>query len=427
MSRSDNTPLFYVYVCPDATQRHLAGILTYHESAAISTFQYVRSYREREDLPPIAPMPTWRKNGPPIFTQTMNRGLPGPIRDALPDYWGTLVYAKKLGVSVESVQFSDLLQADVQDRPGFLAFSRDLESGPVIPAPVNRTDDVLDLATIVQAVESLEQEGPSSYPLQPLADFLVQRTSMGGARPKLSVYHQGQMWLAKLPAYRDSYDVALLEQASMILARRAGITTPNTQLYPLQDGRHVFLSQRFDRIGTPENRRHLAMVSGLSLLNFDEGENRLGSYPALASHLRMFGDLSGSTELFRRMIFNWLIRNTDDHLRNHAVILGVDGTWQLSPAYDINPTHSRPGLHTQFDLSIALGKEGRQATLQNALSMVEAFGLDPSRATHIVNACCEALQGWREVLQDLGLSQKEIDFWEHSFSDQSKKVLSPCS
>lgn len=424
MSADDN--LFYVHICPDGLQSHLAGILDYHEDTALSTFRYVRSYRNHADLPPIAPMPEWRKDGPPIITQGLNRGLPGPFRDALPDYWGTLVYAKRQGLPVEAVQFSDLLQDTVQERPGFLAFSKEPELNPSAIRAQNLSE-VPDFSEIVQAVEALEKGDLSSFHLQKYTDFLAQKTSMGGARPKLSVFHNGAMWLAKLPAHRDSYDVGLIEQASMTLAQQAGIRTPQTELRTLSDGRHVFLSRRFDRAFNGDSVQRLAMVSGLSLLGLDESENCYGSYPDIARHLMRLGDARGASELFQRMVFNWLIRNTDDHLRNHAVIREARGAWRLSPVYDINPSPSRPGLSTRFDLSIALGAAGRHASLANALSDVEAFGLGRLEATHIVRQCGEVLVGWRSVLQDLGFSQKEAAPWENSFFGESKNVLDEIS
>ncbi len=177
-------------------------------------------------------------------------------------------------------------------------------------------------------------------------------------------------------------------------------------------------SGRFQRFG---------FVSALTLLDLDESENALGSYPSIARLLRQNGHVQVGTELFRRMVFNLLIRNTDDHLRNHAIIPGTQG-WRLSPAYDINPGIAREGIGTSFDLSIGLGRGGRSATLENARSDLLSFGVSDAEATHIIESCLDAISGWRRIFSDVGMPDRSVEAFHFTFAygnSTSERRLNP--
>lgn len=403
----------YVYVAKQDPPI-LAGVLDYDEAARTSTFRYVRSYLDNDTLPPIAPGPQFAKSAALIRTTDIHEGLPGVVRDALPDYWGRLVYASAIEKPVGEISSRDMLLADLGERPGFLLFGarpewndiREQFSVPTAP----------DLGMILDAAEIISRDGHIPPELRPVGRLLLQGSSMGGARPKTTLLHDGALWIAKFPAQSDMVDVPAVEQATAILARSAGIHNPETRLITLPDGRHVFLSKRFDRSLGPSGRfQRFGFVSALTLLDLDESENALGSYPSIARLLRQNGHVQAGTELFRRMVFNLLIRNTDDHLRNHAIILGTQG-WRLSPAYDINPGIAREGIGTSFDLSIGLGRGGRSATLENARSDLSSFGVSDAEATHIIESCLDAISGWRRVFSDVGMPDRSVEAFHFTFA-----------
>jgi serine/threonine-protein kinase HipA len=201
------------------------------------------------------------------------------------------------------------------------------------------------------------------------------------------------------------------------LARHVGIETPNTQLIPLPDGRGVFLSERFDREPVPGKSGSFfrkGFMSALTLLGLDEMENPLGSYPAMADAARKAGIACGS-DLFRRMVFNIAVRNTDDHLRNHGFIRERK-EWRLSPAYDLMPAPAVPGISTFFDLSIGVGKMGRTATRENALSEAARFGHSRREAEEIFVTVAEGVKEWRAFFSKHGVSTTDIEKFSGSFS-----------
>ncbi|MCL4486193.1 MAG: HipA domain-containing protein [Nitrospirae bacterium] len=246
--------------------------------------------------------------------------------------------------------------------------------------------------------------------------FLLQGSSMGGARPKANVLHDGRLCLAKLPASGDRFDNARVEMALSDLARSAGIETPRTELISLPDGRGVFLSERFDRVPVPDKHGAFfrkGFLSALTLLGLDERKNPLGSCPAIADAARKAG-IDCGRDIFRRMAFNMAIRNTDDHLRNHGFLRGKK-EWRLSPAYNLMPAPAVPGVATSFDLSIGVGKMGRKATLENALSESARFGLPKREAEEIFKNVVDNLRSWRSVMARYGVTDSDIEKFSGSF------------
>lgn len=233
----------------------------------------------------------------------------------MPDYWGRLVYAGRHGLPVEKVSNTDILLADVAERAGFLDFSVTPEwsdhRASIVDIPIL---EVLDM--LVKTSDALMNHGSVGPEARWALQLLAQGTSMGGARPKSVVRMNGALWLAKFPAKDDHFDVSAVEHATHRMAASAGITVPDTHLLDLPDGRHVFLSKRFDRA----NGQRIPLVSALTSSGLDESENAKGSYKSIANILRQQDDESGAREVFSRMVFNAFIRNTDDHLRNHAFL-----------------------------------------------------------------------------------------------------------
>jgi len=280
--------------------------------------------------------------------------------------------------------------------------------------------EIPDLESLLEASrEILDGKGGHLSPEE--RKLLMQGTSLGGARPKATVKHDGTLFLAKFPMRDDRFDNARVERAISDLARECGIETPRTELISLPDGRGVFLSERFDRVPVPGKNGAFSrkgFFSALTLLRLDEMENGLGSYPKIADEARRIG-IDCGLDLFRRMAFNLCVRNTDDHLRNHGFIREVRN-WRLSPAYDLMPAMSRPGIGTFYDLSIGLGKEGRRASVKNALSECARFNLSRAEAETILGSIREKTREWRDFFAKYGVREEDMDKFSGSFQAGSE-------
>lgn len=404
--------IIYVYhSLPKNKEPVLAGVFQYDIPGGPGKFRYVRSYLDRDDALPISPVDLSTLHSGIVQSGDRNEGVFGVFRDALPDFWGRLVYASNNFLSSINVTNIMLMRSPDPLRIGALDFSSEnrLPESKTIP-------EVQDMARLIAAAQEILDGNEGVLNLEERR-LLLQGTSMGGANPKATVLHDGKLFMAKLPAKDDRFDNARVEMAISDLARSVGIETPNTQLISLPDGRGVFLSERFDREpvpGTTGSFFRKGFMSALTLLGFDEMENPLGSYPAIADEARRAGIDCGS-ELYRRMVFNIAVRNSDDHLRNHAFIR-EKSRWRISPAYDLMPTPAVPGISTFFDLSIGVGKMGRKATRENALSDAARFGLSQMEAEEIFTTVAEGVREWRTFYSKHGVSAADTEKFSGSFS-----------
>jgi serine/threonine-protein kinase HipA len=259
---------------------------------------------------------------------------------------------------------------------------------------------------LIRAAEAI-QDG---RPVPPeILERLEPGTSMGGARPKASVEHENALWLAKFPERRDPVNVQRIERATIALAGRAGIDASSTRLERVGE-LDVLMVKRFDREWNGVGYLRHGLVSGLTLLDAEEGYVDRGrwSYLLLADELRRWStrpqrDLQ---ELFRRMVFNACVSNTDDHPRNHALVRAANG-WRLAPAYDLVP---QPAVaQERRDLALAVGNYGRIASLYNILSACGRFGLSVDEARSEFNNVVAVVRTWREFFCDLGVVERDVE------------------
>jgi serine/threonine-protein kinase HipA len=385
----------WIYL-PGRSEPVVCGRLLALEDGAYS-YVYGRSYRDRDDAISLAPdrMPL----GSAVFVGRRAGALPGPIRDAGLDAWGRYVAeyrqaARKLGEI-------DLLLQSQGDRIGALAFSHS-PSGYEALEPPN-----LALSEIEAAARGV-QEG-ATLPTH-LLNALVHGTSIGGARPKATIQIDNRHWVAKFSSTTDQYRIVRWEAASLSLARAAQIRVPAHRLEQV-NGRDVLLVERFDRERVGRDvYRHL-MLTALTLLDLDDTEATLASYPDLSEVLlRHAQDANADRrELFRRMVFNILIGNEDDHAKNHACFW--DGRrLRLTPAYDMLPQR-RSGMEGRQAMAVGpLGPGGRESTLKNALSSGARFGLDKNEARAIAEEVLNVIkEQWEQRFQDAGVPPHEIN------------------
>jgi serine/threonine-protein kinase HipA len=223
--------------------------------------------------------------------------------------------------------------------------------------------------------------------------------SLGGARPKSVVEIEGHPWLVKF-GEGEPEDTPLVEHATMLLAARCGIDVAPTKAIRVGD-RHAVAVRRFDR-ATGVRRHAISAHVALRAVGEEYG------YPQLAQQLRRLAppeDIARQqAQLFRRMVFNILMDNTDDHEKNHALLRDPDGSWSLSPAFDIVPSMS--GLGYQ---AMVVGREGTSSTLDNALSSIGAFGLKLREAKAIVHEVAEVVGDWHKEFKACRVSAADVD------------------
>ncbi len=394
---------------PGDTEAVPAGRLTMIEQGTTvqaSTFAYGRRYAARTNALPVDPVSLALDTESSGVERVPTAGLAmfGALRDATPDSWGRRVIENRLRAPPNGLPESVYLDHAGPHRIGAL----DVRASPTSAPADGALPSVLDLAHLLDAAARIEQG--ELVPAH-LEVFFAGGSSVGGARPKAVLTVDGGEWIAKFPAKGDVFNVPLIEQATLELAREAGLTVPRTRMETLADGHQIMLIERFDREHLPRGigRRH--MVSALTLLGLHEQDSPNASYAAIADAISVYG-VSGQIardrqELFARMVFNILVSNDDDHLRNHAFLFDAEGGgWRLSPLYDVVP---KPQVASERMMHLSVGPHGRLARLDNALGGAGRFGLLPGDAARIIARVVSVVHGWRNRFEGLGVPARECD------------------
>jgi serine/threonine-protein kinase HipA len=355
-------------------------------------------------------------------------GLPffGGIRDAAPDAWGRRVIEAKLKVPANSLPESQYLLHAGSDRVGALDIRSHITDAPTAGASAWHS-----LAHLVEAASRIDE----GLPVPAHLDAIFQGGSaLGGARPKASIRdEQGILWLAKFASASDAMDVPTIEAATLLLAKETGQCVPPVRTQSLND-RTIMLIQRFDRYWVEAGTEcRMGFVSGLTMLGCDESESPSKSYADLADAIRRYCHPSvirqNNEELFRRMVFNILVSNDDDHLRNHGFVWDPRlGGWALSPLYDVMP---RAAVASERYLHLGVGPQGRLATLDNALAWHAKFTLSQARACQVIAQVWGVVREWRVYFEQFGVPLEQMDkvatafrHIDHVSSAQLRKLLS---
>lgn len=401
----------YVYIqLPGTTQTVPCASLRVRSIAAGSyegTFTYGRRYLERADVVALDPFHLPLSTRAQRFTRL--KGIPGAVRDASADAWGRRVIQARLQRPEADIPEMEYLLNGPDDGAGNLSFGRTVNP-PEPRRPFNRTHQ---LAALTEAAQRLEEDG--LMPHEAL-EQLEPGTSMGGARPKVTVEDQHKLWLAKLPEKDDRHNMQRIESATLELARAAGLRVCRARLQSV-GSREALMLERFDREWDADagTYRRFGLVSGLTVIDAEDGYvgRERWSYLLLADELRRWSvrSVEDRRELFLRMVFNAMVTNNDDHPRNHALVNTRSG-WRLSPAYDIVPV---PLLSVERrDLALEIGRYGRAASLYNVLSRCEVFGLARSEAESLIEAMLRVVRGWREFFARQGVEQRSIEMLDQA-------------
>jgi serine/threonine-protein kinase HipA len=227
--------------------------------------------------------------------------------------------------------------------------------------------------------------------------------TMGGARPKALIDIAGDQWVIKF-SDGDAADTPLIEHAAMTLAQKAGIRTARTMPVRLTHG-HAVAIKRFDRVGG------LRLHSLSACVALRAAGERFG-YPELAQLLRRRGVTDGDAylaqmrEVFRRMVFNILIDNTDDHEKNHALLMTDAQQYALSPAFDVLPSGQALGFQ-----QMRVGEQEADSTVANALSLSQMYGLAKNEAVKEAQEVAQVIDGWQQHFTACGVTQGDIDLY----------------
>lgn len=272
-------------------------------------------------------------------------------------------------------------------------------------------NQTLELEKLQQLADALvNDELPASPDAAQIEELLLLGTSMGGARPKAVIEDGDALWIAKFSRPDDRWNYPRVEHAMLRLARECGIAVAESRIESV-GGRDVLMIKRFDRQKAPTGYTRARMISGLTVLRADESSQTRTrwSYVVLAEELRRIVSKpkDDARELFRRICFNALISNLDDHPRNHAFI-AFDRDWELSPAYDVTP--SPVVSQDQRDLAMECGDQGRFANESNILSQHARFLLEAEGARSIVNGMKEQIQKtWYSTVRACGVSENDAE------------------
>ena len=406
ISKESFSECFVYITLPGQVSSVTAGRFVLDKNAggdALGRFVYGRSYLANQDAVEFDPVEL--KLSTRTYETARLGGVFGALRDAGPDYWGRSVIEKHAG-KVQLGELDYLLESP-DDRAGALGFGHN----NIPPAPRRKFNETKDLEKLQDLAEALDNdEIPNDPQSRQVQDLMLLGTSMGGARPKAVVQDGDGLWLAKFNRADDRWNNARVEHAMLRLARECEIKTAESRI-ETAGGKDVLLVKRFDRERTPRGYTRARMVSGLAILRSDEAPDarQNWSYLVLVEELRRIVEdaKKDARELFRRICFNSLISNLDDHPRNHAII-AKEKHWKLSPAYDLTP--SVPVSVDRRDLALDCGDRGRYANAKNILSQHARFLLDKAEAEKIVdNMKAQVEATWYETLRASGVSEKDAE------------------
>lgn len=414
----------YVYITlPGETEAVTAAKyeLTITGNGSVGRFVYGRTYLARPNAVEIDPVELTL--GAKVEPTTKFNGLYGALRDASPDHWGRLIIERALRKA--QLDEMDYLIHSSDARVGALAFG--YNSAP--PGPDREFNTVLDLADLQEtALAILADKGATEdAKMEQARRLLLQGTAMGGARPKAVVEDEEGLWIAKFNKPTDRWDNALVEHATLQLAKACGIAVAHSKVTTVGHS-NVLLVKRFDRESEGGHYRRARMVSALTLLRSEDTQiaraNGEWSYLRLVETLRQVSSdpRRDARELFCRMVFNAAASNTDDHARNHAII-AMDRNWRLSPAYDLTPT---PHIGQERYLTMIAGDQGTRASAENLLTQAPRFLMEPDEARALATEVAQRVRNqWYGAARREHVTEGDCEAIRPSFENEGFHFETP--
>jgi len=377
------------------------------------SFEYDKAFLKSKEQFLLDPDLGWY-SGPQYPNRKENFGI---FLDSMPDTWGRTLMKRRVAqlAKAEGVKPRTLYDIDFllgvydKSRMGALRyklnpegeFQDDNEEFPTPP-----WSSIRELQHGVSVIESSENESEVS---KWLSILLAPGSSLGGARPKANILDDNKHpWIAKFPSKNDTINKGAWEFLAYQLALEAGIEMAESKLEKVSGKYHTFFTKRFDRC--EGYRVHFASAMTMTGNNESILKDNTASYLEIAEFIQNSGSeiKSDLRQLWKRIVFNMAISNTDDHLRNHGFIISNNG-WRLSPAFDVNPSIEKDGLALNIDMT------DNSLDFELAISVGAYFQLDSMEMKQILNEVLTATSQWQSVANRIGIPRSEQQLMEAAF------------
>lgn len=342
----------------------------------------------------------------------------GIFLDSMPDTWGRTLMKRRVAQQAKErnekapplYDIDYLLGVYDESRMGALRFKTDLDGPFLDNSNETPTPPWSSIRELQYAADNLEKDEDSDEVKKWLAVLMAPGSSLGGARPKANILDEDKnLWIAKFPSKNDTIDKGAWEYLTYVLAIKAGITMSPCRIEKIAGKYHTFFTKRFDR----ENGERIHFASAMTMTgnNEDTIRDNPASYLDIAEFITNNGIniKENLNQLWRRIVFNIAISNTDDHLRNHGFILTDEG-WVLSPAYDLNPSIDKDGLALNIDM------DNNALDFKLAKSVGEFFRLDEKQMDIIIQEVLNSVSQWQVVANKIGISRVEQELMSRAFN-----------
>ena len=385
------------------------GILSAHFSKGRKSFsfEYDKDWISSHEQILLDPDLGWY-NGPQFPNKKDNFGI---FLDSMPDSWGrTLMQRREPQRAIEENReprilhdIDYLLGVYDESRMGALRFKID-PLGPFLEtASGTTTPPWTTLGELQEAAKAIESDEDDYNIRKWIAMLLAPGSSLGGARPKANFSNKSNdLWIAKFPSKNDTIDKAAWEFLAFRMAAKAGIIMSDSGISKISGNYNTFLTKRFDRI--KKERIHFASAMTMTGNTEESLRDKKASYLEIAEFIKFSGASNKEDlyQLWRRIVFNISISNTDDHLRNHGFLLSEDG-WRLSPAFDVNPSIDKQGLALNIDM------DNNALDFELAKSVGEFFMLNTDMMSKILTEVKSVVKEWRKYANSIGIPKTEQD------------------
>lgn len=411
-----------IYVYADwlgLSQPTFIGILSAHQAKGRKafSFEYDKEWLKTKEQRLIDPDIQFY-SGQQFPNNKENFGI---FLDSMPDTWGRTLMkrreahlAKTSGTKAKILYDIDfLLGVYDETRMGAFRFKLNI-NGDFLDNNIEKsTPPWSTIRELQQAVVHYENDKDNEAINKWLKLLIAPGSSLGGARPKANILDENnELWIAKFPSKNDTVDKAAWEYLTYKLAINAGVEMAECRLENVNGNYHTFFTKRFDRVGA--DRIHFSSAMTMTGNNEDTIKDNPASYLDIVEFIQDNGFQvdENLAQLWRRMIFNIAVSNTDDHLRNHGFILDKEG-WKLSPAYDLNPSIDKDGLALNIDI------HNNVLDYDLAKSVGEHFRLNESQMNNIIAEVLASVKKWEVLAKEIGISRAEQELMKSAFKTET--------
>jgi len=412
------TGKFDIYVFADWVALEnptLVGVLSAHfaKGKKAFSFEYDKDWLKTDAQRLLDPDIDFY-SGPQYPANKENFGI---FLDSMPDTWGKTLMKRRAAQDARAknekartlYEIDYLLGVFDESRMGALRFKTELDGPFLDNDDQSPTPPWSSLGDLQEAAKQLESDDQSEAVRKWIAVLIAPGSSLGGARPKTNIFDtKKNLWIAKFPSKTDTVDKAAWEYLAYQLATAAGIPMADSKIEKISGEYHTFLTRRFDR----DNGKRIHFASAMTMTGNTEDiiKESAPSYLEIVEFIENYGaDVEANLhQLWRRIVFNIAISNTDDHLRNHGFIL-TDKGWILSPAYDLNPSIEKDGLSLNIDM------DDNAVSFDLAKSVGEYFRLSESEMETIFSEVLGVVKNWESEAKRIGIKRSEIELMAGAF------------